>query len=176
MVELLNYALGSKLNAANFYNLDETGLSLDPKRKDCIKKIQRMLCASRHRKTITGNICFLTLFIKEKVDTFRLLGSLVHLTILLLTSLQVDGWMEDFAFEAGFKHSFINYTEDKQKPIILFFDGHTSHLTYDTILAAKQHGIHIVCLPPKTSFALQPLWGFWASQEDLAKYFASLLP
>ena len=65
--------------------------------------------------------------------------------------------MEGFAFESWFQSIFIKYLEGKERPIILFFDGHVSHSTYNTILAARENGIHIICLPPQTSSDLQPL-------------------
>ena len=65
--------------------------------------------------------------------------------------------MEGFAFESWFQSFFIKYLEGKKRPITLCFDGHVSHLTYNTILAVRENGIHIICLPPQTSSALQPL-------------------
>ena len=43
------------------------------------------------------------------------------------------------------------------KPVFLFFDGHGSHLTYATVKAAMDDQIIMICLPPHTSHALQPL-------------------
>ena len=68
-----------------------------------------------------------------------------------------SGWMEDYAMQTWFKTIFLKHIEDKEKPIILFFDGHSSHLTYQLILDAKENGVHIVCLPPQCSYAPQPL-------------------
>ena len=44
-----------------------------------------------------------------------------------------------------------------RKPIFLFFDGHGFHLTYATVKAAMDDQIIMICLPPRTSHALQPL-------------------
>ena len=68
-----------------------------------------------------------------------------------------SGWMEDYVFEVWFEQVFIEYLKDKEKPVIVFFDGHGSHLTYQTASKAKDENIHIICLPPKSSSALQPL-------------------
>ena len=59
-----------------------------------------------------------------------------------------SGWMEDYVFEAWFVQVFIEYLKDKEKPVIVFFDGHGSHLTYQTASNAKHENIHIICLPP----------------------------
>ena len=40
---------------------------------------------------------------------------------------------------------------------VLLYDGHNSHITYPTIKAAIDNNVVIVCLPPNTSHALQPL-------------------
>ena len=40
---------------------------------------------------------------------------------------------------------------------MVFFDGHGSQITFDTAHKAKEANVHIVCLPPHTSRALQPL-------------------
>ena len=68
-----------------------------------------------------------------------------------------SGWMFDVNFENWFIHIFIKHTQHLQKPILLTYDGHNSHLTYPTVKAAMDHNIIIVCLPPNTSHALQPL-------------------
>ena len=49
------------------------------------------------------------------------------------------------------------FSFNKYKPIIIFFDGHGSHITHQTALRAKEEDVAIVCLPPHTSSALQPL-------------------
>ena len=65
--------------------------------------------------------------------------------------------MMDNIFESWFIKVFITQVETFQKPVLLTYDGHNSHLTYNTVKAAIDHGIIIVCLPPNTSHALQPL-------------------
>ena len=68
-----------------------------------------------------------------------------------------SGWMADIIFEQWFRHSFVSFTADIQKLVVLFFDGHRPHLTYNTICLAMEEFIIIICLPPHTSHALQPL-------------------
>ena len=65
--------------------------------------------------------------------------------------------MQDFNFEAWFITIFIPFVSDLEKPVLLTFDGHNSHLTYNTVKVAMQKGIIIICLPPNTSHAIQPL-------------------
>lgn len=67
-----------------------------------------------------------------------------------------SGWMEDSVFESWFIH-FAKYVENMKKPALLLFDGHASHLTYQTVKCVMENKIIILCLPPNTSHALQPL-------------------
>ncbi|KAG8177459.1 hypothetical protein JTE90_008643 [Oedothorax gibbosus] len=67
-----------------------------------------------------------------------------------------SGWMMDCVFEAWMDF-FITFTKDIPKPILLLFDGHGSHLTYCSVKRAMDNNIIILCLPPNTSHALQPL-------------------
>ena len=56
------------------------------------------------------------------------------------------------------------------KPVVLFLDGHGSHLSYSTAKLAKDNNIIFMCLPPNTSFALQPLdVGFFKPAKQLWK-------
>ena len=43
------------------------------------------------------------------------------------------------------------------RPILLLYDGHTSHYTAQVIAEAKEQGIYLFALPPHTSHFLQPL-------------------
>ena len=47
---------------------------------------------------------------------------------------------------------------DQEGPgVILFFDGHYSHVNLDVIRVAQENNITLVTLPPNTTHALQPL-------------------
>lgn len=45
----------------------------------------------------------------------------------------------------------------KTGPVVLFVDGHHSHLSMALIQYAKQEGVHIFCFPPHLTHILQPL-------------------
>jgi len=159
---------GSNFTGRHFYNLDETGLSLDPKRKDCLFKkgsSNAMCIVPTEGKTMyTVLFCgnaegeYLPPYViyKGKGQTFSAswIAGAPTGTVFNVTP---SGWMEDIAFENWFEKSFLEHVKHKEKPIFLFFDGHNSHLTFKTILCAKENDVHIICLPPQTSFALQPL-------------------
>ena len=70
-----------------------------------------------------------------------------------------SGWMVDKNFENWFRDFFLPNTQEiaGNHHRVLIFDGHNSHLTYPTIRAAIDNNVSIICLPPGTSHALQPL-------------------
>lgn len=61
-----------------------------------------------------------------------------------------SGWMEDYVFESWFETIFLKWVEGKPKSILVYLDGHGSHLTYQTTVKAKSAGVHVICLPPHT--------------------------
>jgi hypothetical protein len=44
-----------------------------------------------------------------------------------------------------------------KRPIILFFDGHQTHISARIVKAAMDNQIELECLPPHTTTVLQPL-------------------
>lgn len=42
-------------------------------------------------------------------------------------------------------------------PVILYFDGHHSHISMELIRRARDNNIILLCLPPNTTHLLQPL-------------------
>ena len=68
-----------------------------------------------------------------------------------------SGYMHDLNFENWFQDAFIPFVSSYEKPVLLVMDGHGSHLTYKTIDLAMKAEIIIICIPPHTSHALQPL-------------------
>merc|ERR1711888_486567 len=70
------------------------------------------------------------------------------------------GWMKDKNFEGWFTKFFIPQAKaicGQDQPLVLCYDGHNSHITYTTVMEARKYNIAIVCLPPHTSHAFQPL-------------------
>ena len=66
--------------------------------------------------------------------------------------------MRDNVFEKWFE-LFIDSVKKLKLalPILLTYDGHGIHLTYSTVKTALNNQIIILCLPPNTSHAIQPL-------------------
>ena len=62
-------------------------------------------------------------------------------------------------FYEYFANVFNPYLEEKQikKPVIVFLDGHVSHMSYQLSLFCKENQIILCCLPPNATHILQPL-------------------
>lgn len=72
-------------------------------------------------------------------------------------SVNESGYMMDANFEQWFVKGFVKATQLVEKPILLIYDGHGSHITYTTIKTAIDNKVIILALPPHCSHALQPL-------------------
>lgn len=70
-----------------------------------------------------------------------------------------SGWMQGSNFLSWFKKLFIPAVSHllKTGPVVLFVDGHHSHITVDLIAYAREKGVHLYCLPPNCTHVLQPL-------------------
>ena len=68
-----------------------------------------------------------------------------------------SGWMVTDQFFEWFKAYFVRNTLELFGPLVLFLDGHLSHISIPVIDLAIENGIHIIWLPPHTSHAWQLL-------------------
>lgn len=69
-----------------------------------------------------------------------------------------NGWIEWKVFFNFIEKSFIQHTRPSiDDPLLLIYDGHTSHVSLDLIEMAKKNYITIILLPPHSSHLLQPL-------------------
>ena len=73
-------------------------------------------------------------------------------------SVSKKGWMERDNFSAWLEE-FSTFLDDKsiQKPVILFMDGHSSHISLQSSTFAVENGVILYCLPPHASHVMQPL-------------------
>ena len=70
-----------------------------------------------------------------------------------------SGWMEEANYLKWFEMQFHVAVKHllETGPIVLFFDGHYSHMSISLIQTARRLGVHLFCLPPNTTHVLQPL-------------------
>ena len=68
------------------------------------------------------------------------------------------GWIDSGAFYEWVANHFEPFIHQNhiQLPVILFVDGHASHINLDTSEFCNVHGILLYCLPPHTTHILQP--------------------
>ena len=70
-----------------------------------------------------------------------------------------SGWMESSNFLEWFSKMYLPAIDHllQTGPVVLFVDGHQSHLSLSLIRLAKEKGVHPYCLPPHSTHVLQPL-------------------
>ena len=76
-----------------------------------------------------------------------------------LYGMSKSGWMESANFLSWFEKMLLPAVEPllAEAPVVLFVDGHHSHLSLPLLCRAHEKGVHLMCLPPHTTHILQPL-------------------
>ena len=67
-----------------------------------------------------------------------------------------SGYVDSELFIKWMEKIFLKFAVP-ERPIILFVDGHKSHLNLDVVDMARNNDVILFCLPPHTTHALQPL-------------------
>lgn len=148
------------------FNLDETGLGTDPtKGKVFVPKSARITYS---RSGSAGRLQYSVLFVASADGEryppcviYKGKGELQSTWVTggppdALYGVTESGWMQDYIFEKWL-NAFVKQIKHLEKPVLVLFDGHGSHLTYNVTRIARDNGIILLCLPPHTSHALQPL-------------------
>ena len=151
------------------WNLDETAFQAQKStRKVFVGSV------SKNSYSLTSNAtksCFTTLFCGSAAGVylppFTIYKSKVGLTQGAVTGgvkgaaygFSKNGWMEGPTFQTWFTKTFIPTIKkvDAHSHHLIFYDGHSSHLTYEAFRIAKENNVHVICLPPNSSHATQPL-------------------
>ena len=73
--------------------------------------------------------------------------------------MSASGWMEGDNFLSWFEKIYLPAIDHllTDAPVVLFVDGHHSHLSLSLIRKAREKNVHLICLPPHTTHLLQPL-------------------
>ena len=70
------------------------------------------------------------------------------------------GWSNTKIFQMYLNKYFLKYVPtNKDEPLLLIYDGHSSHINVPLIEWARKHNIILFLLPAHTSHLLQPLVG-----------------
>ncbi|KAG5861882.1 hypothetical protein JTB14_036753 [Gonioctena quinquepunctata] len=146
------------------WNADETGFSHDPKRITIVAgvaEVAQRQSAGSGRDMTTVLACVnaagakmppLVLH-KGKRLWDNMLGDQAYPGTLYYVS--DNGWMTEQVFFKWFEQVFLVHCKDR--PAILIYDGHLSHVSQASIELAMSENIIILKLPPHTSTLLQPL-------------------
>jgi hypothetical protein len=146
------------------YNLDETCFFIDPTRGKVVAEVGRggvhRITAGPCRQNFTVMACIsangtcqppLVIFAaKHLYSTWRGRDPIKGMTYAVSDS----GWMNTEIFESWFTN-FIKVVP--QRPLLIIFDGHKTHLGLPLIHRARQEGISLLKLPSHTTSKLQPL-------------------
>ena len=70
-----------------------------------------------------------------------------------LGSRYTNGWMMEHTLD--WMRSLFIPSIPNEHPVLLIFDGHSSHLSYEIRLLAVEHNIRLLKLPPHTTHGLE---------------------
>ncbi|XP_029348308.1 jerky protein-like [Acyrthosiphon pisum] len=150
------------------WNLDETSFCLDPSKTKCVGAkgvaCTRTTFGSGRENTSVLMACSAAgdkgpplIIFKGKNIWDKWIGSesLFPGTIYAATN---NGWMEKEVFVNYFHKSFIKTTNPSpQNPILLIYDGLSSHINIQLVEIARANNVTILLLPPHSSHLLQPM-------------------
>jgi hypothetical protein len=68
-----------------------------------------------------------------------------------------SGWMDEDGFLLLLKHLRSQIACSPTKQVLVFVDGHSSHVGFSVVMYFKEQGIKLQTLPPHTSHGSQPL-------------------
>ena len=148
------------------FNLDETGMNTDP--TSCMVYTKKGTRDAYLKTPSCGKTMYTVLFCASASGSYMppfVVYKSKHLYQDWVIggprdacySVSDSGYMHDINFQEWFLKVFVKFVETYEKPVVLVYDGHGSHMTYQTIKTALENRIVIVCLPPHNSHALQPL-------------------
>ena len=148
---------------AQIFNMDETGMPLDPKSLKCVtlRGARMVLAPSSGDKTITVVACVnasgmcmppTVILNRKSLPPYFSVGEVPKTRY----ALSPKGWMDQITFYKWFKEFFLRFSPSV-RPLLLLLDGHSSHFCPETIRLAASERVILFILPPNTTHLLQPL-------------------
>ena len=153
-----------KEKPCQIFNMDETGLCLDPKSMKCVyTKGERnpVALSSGDKSQITVVACVsaggysmppLVILNRKSLPSYFSVGEVPGTKY----GLSTKGWIDRGLFHDWFLLHFLRYAPS-ERPLLLLLDGHSSHYCPSTIHLAAEQGVVVFVLPPNTTHLLQPL-------------------
>ena len=146
------------------YNLDETGMPLNPKSLKTIhscgdknpytvtsgrkSQISVLACVSASGQCIPPMVIWDRKKMKMELTVGEVPGT--------MNGMSPKGWMNRELFEKWFCKHFLCYALPA-RPLLLLMDGHSSHYSLEAIKMAAEEGVLLFTLPPNTTHLVQPL-------------------
>lgn len=148
------------------YNVDETGITTVHKPKKIVacrglKQVSKVTSAERGELV---TVCSAINAIGNHLPPFMVFPRKNWQTRMLDNAppgtngvANPSGWMNVGCFAEFMKHFQKHVRSSKENPCLIIFDNHESHISVESVQYAKDHGIHLLTIPPHTSQKLQPL-------------------
>ena len=146
------------------YNVDETGMPLDPNPMKIVckrgeKNPSIVTTGKKEQVTVVGCVNAGGVFIPPMIiwNTKQLRAEqTIDEVPGSFYGLSTKGWMDQGLFYLWFTKHFLRYAVPT-RPIILLLDGHSSHYSPETIRLAAKHKVILFTFPPNTTHLTQPL-------------------
>jgi len=146
------------------YNMDETGVPLNPRPPKVLakkgqKKVRYRCSGQKAQITVVG-CCSATgqaippfiIFAAKQLNALWMRNEVAGSRY----AVSENGWIDQELFHFWLTEHFLQHAINSG-PILLLLDGHSSHFKPDTIHFAKEQNVVVFCLPPHTTHECQPL-------------------
>ena len=146
------------------FNLDETGMPLDPPPPKIVAKkgqkhptsigsgkkgqVTILACVSAGGYCMPPLVIFNSRTLQNGMDIGEVPGTMYGLS--------ETGWINGDIFSEWFAFHFLKYAPPA-RPLLLLMDGHSSHFTPDFIHKAASEDVIVMSLPPNSTHRIQPL-------------------
>lgn len=155
----------------HIWNMDETSLCMDPSKTKVVgekgKPSTRVISGpGRENTTILSTVNAagekappLVIYKGKFVWDQWVAGPHAHGDVpegKIVYAASTKGWMEKEIFNNYFEKSFLPIIGE-ERPVLVIYDGHSTHVDWKVLQLAKENNITILKLPPHTSHLLQPL-------------------
>jgi hypothetical protein len=151
----------------HIYNLDETGIQPEHKPSNVIADPNHKPQAITSPKSTTTTVIGCANALGNSIPPFFVFkGKRWNPDLMKGACTGADGTMSETGWSNGeifrhyLEHHFLPYARPSpasNQPILLIYDGHSSHKSPETIKWAREHGIILFVLPAHSSHLLQPL-------------------
>ena len=165
--DLLNKTLQEnnlKESPAQIYNVDETGVEFEyrPKNVLTLKGQKKIKCrTSGNKKQTTVVACINAIgqaippFVIYDAKTLNPMWMKEGVPGTAYTR-SPKGWIDTELFKTWLEDHFLKYAVPG-RPLLLIVDSHKTHYELPTVEFAKENDVIMLCLPPHSTHASQPL-------------------